>query len=80
VLELGDGGAGLQFSAHTPGLRFELAIEAHSFELRVQAADPPRGLLADLLRLRTAAELPVGIVVADRDGDGMRGLSIRGGG
>lgn len=77
-LELGDAPAGLRVSAQTPALAFDLAIEADAFELRLRADDPARGMMADLLRLRSAAELPVGIDVAEVGGTGARELSIRG--
>jgi len=78
TLELADAPAGLQLAARTPALDFELAVEAEAFELRLRAADPTRGLIADLLRLRGAAELPVGIDVDGGNDAGARGLTIRG--
>jgi len=74
-LELADGPAGAAVFARTSVVEFDLGIEAQGFDVQVRAADPTRGLMADLLRLRSVRSLPIGVAAT---GDGANGLRLRG--
>ncbi len=74
TLELARVDHGVRLSGRTPALEFGLDVRSDSFELHLRS-DEPRGLMADLMRLRSRAEHPVGI---DLSFDGEHGLTVRG--